>query len=77
MNTLLAGGEVPGLYDGEEYTSLMHECKQAVQRVGLIMDTEEELYMWFTRRQGYFYFLCINVILFSFSRILRHIFTFW
>lgn len=50
MNTLLAGGEVPGLFEGEEYTGLMHECKQAVQRNGLIMDTEEELYKWFTQQ---------------------------
>ena len=50
MNTLLAGGEVPGLFEGEEYTGLMNECKQAVQRNGLIVDTEEELYKWFTQQ---------------------------
>lgn len=60
MNTLLAGGEVPGLFEGEEYTGLMHECKQAVQRNGLIMDTEEELYKWFTQ-QGLL-FLIFSII---------------
>lgn len=50
MNTLLAGGEVPGLFEGEEYTGLMNEIKQGVQRNGLIMDTEEELYKWFTQQ---------------------------
>eukprot|EP01132_Coremiostelium_polycephalum_P002127 gene2127-2619_t len=48
MNTLLAGGEVPGLFEGEEYTALMHQCKETAQRNGLIMDTEEELYKYFT-----------------------------
>ena len=27
MNTLLASGEVPGLFEEDEYTSLMHQCK--------------------------------------------------
>ena len=44
MNALLASGEVPGLFDGEEYMSLMNQCKEAAQREGKIMDTEEELY---------------------------------
>ncbi|GAM24388.1 hypothetical protein SAMD00019534_075630 [Acytostelium subglobosum LB1] len=48
MNTLLAGGEVPGLFEGEEYTALMHQCKETANRNGLIMDTEEELYKYFT-----------------------------
>ncbi|EFA77050.1 cytoplasmic dynein heavy chain [Heterostelium album PN500] len=48
MNTLLAGGEVPGLFEGEEYTALMHQCKETATRNGLIMDTEEELYKYFT-----------------------------
>ncbi len=48
MNTLLASGEVPGLFEGDEYTALMHQCKEAVQRAGQIIDSEEELYKWFT-----------------------------
>ena len=44
MNALLASGEVPGLFDGEEYMSLMNQCKESAQREGKIMDTEEELY---------------------------------
>lgn len=44
MNALLASGEVPGLFDGEEYMSLMNQCKEAAQREGKLMDTEEELY---------------------------------
>jgi dynein heavy chain 1 len=48
MNTLLASGEVPGLFEGEEWTSLMHACREAVQRHGLLADTEDEMYKWFT-----------------------------
>ena len=32
MNALLASGEVPGLFEGDEYNSLMHECREAAQR---------------------------------------------
>ncbi|EGG20698.1 cytoplasmic dynein heavy chain [Cavenderia fasciculata] len=49
MNTLLAGGEVPGLFEGEEYTALMHQCKETAQRNGMIMESEEELYKFFTQ----------------------------
>lgn len=48
MNTLLAGGEVPGLFEGDEFVALMHQCKEAAQRSGLIIDSEDELYKWFT-----------------------------
>jgi dynein heavy chain 1 len=50
MNTLLASGEVPGLFEGDEYASLMHQCREAVQRSGLIIDSEDELYKWFTQQ---------------------------
>eukprot|EP00439_Symbiodinium_sp_Y106_P030402 s829_g3.t1 len=29
MNALLASGEVPGLFEGDEYTALIHECRGA------------------------------------------------
>ncbi|XP_055327511.1 dynein heavy chain, cytoplasmic-like [Paramacrobiotus metropolitanus] len=48
MNTLLANGEVPGLFEGDEYTTLMTQCKEGSQREGLMLDTPEELYRWFT-----------------------------
>ena len=44
MNALLASGEVPGLFDGEEYMALINQCKEAAQKDGKIIDTEEELY---------------------------------
>ncbi|XP_078314970.1 cytoplasmic dynein 1 heavy chain 1-like isoform X1 [Crassostrea virginica] len=48
MNTLLANGEVPGLFEGDEYTTLMTQCKEGAQREGLMLDSGEELYKWFT-----------------------------
>lgn len=69
MNTLLANGEVPGLFEGmweikivfilyvtylncnilgDEYTTLMTQCKEGSQREGLMLDSNEELYKWFT-----------------------------
>jgi len=48
MNALLASGEVPGLFDGEEYMALINQCKEAALKDGKIIDTEEELYKVFT-----------------------------
>ncbi|CAF4132742.1 unnamed protein product, partial [Rotaria sp. Silwood2] len=48
MNTLLANGEVPGLFEGDEYTTLMTQCKEGAQRDGLMLNSPEELYKWFT-----------------------------
>jgi dynein heavy chain 1 len=53
MNTLLANGEVPGLFEGDEMTTLMTQCKEGAQRDGLMLDTGEELYKWFTQQVGY------------------------
>ena len=50
MNTLLANGEVPGLFEGDEYATLMTQCKEAAQRQGLLLDSPEELYKWFTQQ---------------------------
>ena len=41
MNALLASGEVPGLFEGEEYMALMNACKEAASRENKMMDTEE------------------------------------
>jgi len=50
MNTLLAGGEVPGLFEGDEWSSLMHQCKEGSQKANISLDSEEELYKWFTNQ---------------------------
>ncbi|GAA6059654.1 hypothetical protein JCM10212_004157 [Sporobolomyces blumeae] len=48
MNTLLANAEIPGLFEGDEHAALMTACKEGAQRDGLMLDSPEELYRWFT-----------------------------
>ena len=48
MNALLASGEVPGLFEGDDYTALMSACRDTAARDGVILDTEEELWRRFT-----------------------------
>jgi dynein heavy chain 1 len=50
MNTLLANAEIPGLFEGDEYAALMTACKEGSQRDGLMLDSHEELYRWFTQQ---------------------------
>ncbi|ODV86297.1 hypothetical protein CANARDRAFT_211710 [[Candida] arabinofermentans NRRL YB-2248] len=50
MNTLLANAEIPGLFEGEEFQSLMSLCSQYSQQLGLYLDSDEELYQWFTKQ---------------------------
>mmetsp|Transcript_16132 Transcript_16132/g.7702 ORF Transcript_16132/g.7702 Transcript_16132/m.7702 type:complete len:118 (+) Transcript_16132:152-505(+) len=45
MNALLASGEVPGLFDGDEYMGLLHQCKESMSHG--VHDTDEELYKRF------------------------------
>lgn len=42
--------QVPGLFEGDEYTTLMTQCKEGSQRDGLMLDSTEELYKWFTQQ---------------------------
>ncbi len=50
MNTLLANAEVPGLFEGDDLTALMTACREGSQRSGLMLDSNEELYRWFTQQ---------------------------
>ena len=50
MNTLLANAEVPGLFEGDDYAALMTACKEGAQRQGLLLDSQDELYKWFTKQ---------------------------
>ena len=50
MNTLLANAEVPGLFEGDDYAALMTSCKEGAQRQGLLLDSQDELYKWFTQQ---------------------------
>lgn len=50
MNALLASGEIPGLFEGEEKNQLMAACRDSFnQRDGIIFDSEDELYRRFTK----------------------------
>ena len=42
--------KVPGLFEGDDYTTLMTQCKEGSQREGLMLDSSEELYKWFTQQ---------------------------
>ena len=50
MNTLLANAEIPGLFEGDEFATLMTACKEGAQRQGLLLDSQDELYKWFTQQ---------------------------
>lgn len=50
MNTLLANAEVPGLFEGDDFATLMTACKEGAQRQGLLLDSQDELYKWFTQQ---------------------------
>ena len=48
LNTLLANGEVPGLFEADEYSTLLTQIKEGASRQGTMLDSSEELYKWFT-----------------------------
>lgn len=50
MNTLLANAEVPGLFEGDDFAALMTACREGAQRQGHLLDSQEELYKWFTQQ---------------------------
>jgi len=49
MNALLAGGEVPGLFDGEDYTKLIAACKEEARKKNRMLETDDEVYRQFTK----------------------------
>ncbi|KAG5439721.1 hypothetical protein PCANB_000003 [Pneumocystis canis] len=50
INTLLANSEITGLFEGESFTSLISNCKEATQKEGLLLDSQDELYNWFSQQ---------------------------
>ena len=51
MNSLLACGEIPGLFEQEEYQMILQSCRETIQRDGLMInDTEDDLFQYFTRQ---------------------------
>lgn len=50
MNTLLANAEIPGLFEGDEFNNLMNLCSEQAHSQSLLLDSNEELYDWFTKQ---------------------------
>lgn len=50
MNTLHANSEIPGLFEGEELTTLMNACKESSLREGISLENHEELYTRFSKQ---------------------------
>lgn len=50
MNTLLASGDIPGIFTGDSYTALLQTVKQQAHYKNINLKTEEETYNWFTQR---------------------------
>jgi dynein heavy chain 1 len=48
MNALLASGEVPGLFEGDDRVALIHAMRDTTSREGSMVDNEEELLRRFT-----------------------------
>ena len=40
--------QVPGLFEGDEYAAVTTQCKEGAQKEGLMLDSHDELYKWFT-----------------------------
>jgi len=49
MNALLASGEVPGLFEGDDLIGLMGLCRDAAMKDGVVVDGDEELWARFTK----------------------------
>ena len=50
MNALLASGEVPGLYEGDEMISLTTVCRNAAKRENIALNSSQDVFRWFTSR---------------------------
>ncbi|KAL3119190.1 hypothetical protein niasHT_003477 [Heterodera trifolii] len=48
LNTLLTNGEVPGLFEGDDFNTFLSQIKEGAQSQGIMLDSSEELYKWFT-----------------------------
>lgn len=50
MNSLLANSQIQEIFDQDEYNILLNLCKEQVQSRGLLLDTADELFGWFTQQ---------------------------
>ncbi|OBA23629.1 hypothetical protein METBIDRAFT_30066 [Metschnikowia bicuspidata var. bicuspidata NRRL YB-4993] len=48
MNSLLANSEIPGLFEEEELENLIKLCATEASARGILLDTADEIYEWFT-----------------------------
>jgi dynein heavy chain 1 len=73
MNTLLANAEVPGLFEGDEWAALMTACKEGAARDGLMLDSADELYRWFTGQvaRNLHVVFCMNPCVLALSRLMQ------
>lgn len=49
MNSLLANSQLQEIFDQDEYHILLNSCKEQVSARGLLLDSDQELYDWFTQ----------------------------
>jgi dynein heavy chain 1 len=50
MNSLLASGEIPGLFEGDERVQLMSACRDSFnEKEGILLDSEDEIQRKFTK----------------------------
>ncbi|KAH3679918.1 hypothetical protein WICMUC_000661, partial [Wickerhamomyces mucosus] len=50
MNSLLANSQIQEIFDPDEYIILMNLCKDQINTKGLLLDSQEEIYSWFTQQ---------------------------
>jgi dynein heavy chain 1 len=49
MNALLASGEVPGLFEGDDRSNLLAACRESFSQRGEMLDAKDELWRRFTQ----------------------------
>eukprot|EP00762_Andalucia_godoyi_P003304 ANDGO_06532.mRNA.1 Dynein heavy chain len=50
MNALLASGEVPGLFEGDELAALLNSCRESARLAEERIDSDDDLFKWFLNR---------------------------
>lgn len=50
INTLLANAEIPGLFEAEEWSQVLAQCKEVAAREGSLLDAPEDVNKWFTKQ---------------------------
>ncbi|CEP21047.1 unnamed protein product [Cyberlindnera jadinii] len=50
MNSLLANSQIQEIFEQDEYTMLLNACREQINSRGLLLDTDDEVYSWFTEQ---------------------------